>query len=255
MFHGFIPHIMGTRFDMLIIHPDSSLSDKVWTTITGELEYLDKMLNRFDPESEVARLNALSPQEPVPVSTELGHILQLCQYYYEHTLQLFDVTLKDWSQIQFTGQSISFRLPSLSLDFGGFAKGYALKKIDEILEQNGLQDTFVDFGNSSISGRGHHPYGDCWKVSLSNPYANCLLQEFELRNNTLSTSGNTPHYTGHIIHPATGVYNDRQAVSAVMSPDPLDAEILSTVWMIADEQQREKINETFRNIQATLYSL
>lgn len=59
MFHGFIPHIMGTRFDMLIIHSSPDRLNHIWSDITNELEGLDKLLNRFDPASEVARLNAL----------------------------------------------------------------------------------------------------------------------------------------------------------------------------------------------------
>jgi thiamine biosynthesis lipoprotein apbE len=35
----------------------------------------------------------------------------------------------------------------------------------------------------------------------------------------------------------------------------LEAEILSTVWMIADEEQQKQIKEIFKNIQTTLYDL
>lgn len=88
MFHGFIPHIMGTRFDMLIIHSSPDRLNHIWSDITNELEGLDKLLNRFDPASEVARLNALQPQAPILISKELENILQLSQYYYENTLHL-----------------------------------------------------------------------------------------------------------------------------------------------------------------------
>ena len=256
MFHGFIPHIMGTRFDMLIIHSSPDRLNHIWSDITNELEGLDKLLNRFDPASEVARLNALQPQAPILISKELENILQLSQYYYENTLHLFDITLKDFSRIRFhNNQYISFAVSGLSLDFGGFAKGYALKKIKHILEQESLSDAFIDFGNSSISGMGHHPYGDCWKVSFENPYNHQLLNEFNLKNNTLSTSGNTLQYTQHIINPLTGSYNQHRKAATVISGDPLEAEILSTVWMIADEEQQKQIKEKFKNIQATLYDL
>lgn len=110
MFHGFIPHIMGTRFDILIIHPDVTLLHRIWVTITNELEYLDRILNRFDPKSEVSKINSLHSQNSIPISAELGNILQLCQYYYEHTFHLFDITLKDFSEIQFCNRHISFCL-------------------------------------------------------------------------------------------------------------------------------------------------
>ena len=99
------------------------------------------------------------------------------------------------------------------------------------------------------------PYGDCWKVSLQNPYTQQTLDEFCLTDNTLSTSGNTEQYTGHIINPLTGIYNEQKKVTSILSDNPLDAEILSTVWMIADDQQREQINENFKHIKGTIYTL
>lgn len=255
LFHGFIPHVMGTRFDIIIIHPDSDRLNSIWANITNELECLDNMLNRFDPKSEVARLNNLKSQTPVTLSQELADILQLCQYYYEHTLHLFDITLKDFSRIRFNNQCISFTTPELSFDFGGFAKGYALKKIKSILEQENLENAFIDFGNSSIIGMGHHPYGDCWKVTLHNPYNRYPPDEFCLKDNALSTSGNTLQYTGHIINPVTGIYSKQRKATTILSSDPIEAEVLSTVWMIADEEQQKLIAEDFKNIQVTLYDL
>ena len=233
MFHGFIPHIMGTRFDILIIHSDFTLLNRIWAVIINEIEHLDKILNRFDPKSEVSRLNSLKSQSPIPISTELEEILQLCQYYYERTFHLFGPTL----------------------DFGGFAKGYALKKIKELIEQENVNHAFVNFGNSSILGMGHHPYGDSWKVSFLNPYNQSLLNEFNLQNTALSTSGNTLQYTGHIMNPLTGLFNEQRKASSIISTDPLEAEILSTVWMIANKEQQQLLTENFKDIQATLYDL
>lgn len=256
MFHGFIPHIMGTRFDILIIHSDLNKLKRIWTNITDKLEYLDKMLNRFDPQSEVALLNTLQSQSPIHISKELESILYLCQFYYESTIHLFDITLSDFTRIRLHNkQYISFTPPSFSLDFGGFAKGYALKKIKTILEQENLCDAFVDFGNSSILGMGHHPYGDCWKVSLQNPYNQQVLDEFNLKDCALSTSGNTQEYNQHIINPLTGAYDKERKATTTLSNDPLEAEVLSTVWMIADEKQQREIAKNFKNMQATLYNL
>lgn len=256
MFHGFIPYIMGTRFDILLIQPDLNHLDQIWSDITTELERLDKMLNRFDPHSEVTRLNNSLPQTGISISQELALILQLCLFYYEKTLHLFDITLKDFSQIKLNNnQNTFFASSPLSIDFGGFAKGYALRKIEKILFQGNIQHAFINFGNSSIMGIGHHPYGDCWKVSLLNPYNQELLEEFDLLNSTLSTSGNTLQHTKHIINPLTGVYNEQKKIAAILSSDPLDAEILSTVRMIADKEQQEQINKNFTNIQETIYSL
>lgn len=256
MFHGFIPHVMGTRLDILIIHPELPLLNLLWEDITDELKRLDKILNRFDAASEVSKLNNRARQNSVSVSAELEDILRTCQYYYEKTLHFFDITLSDFSQIQIhDNQNISFGSSSVTLDFGGFAKGYALKKIQEILLRRNIENAFVDFGNSSIMGIGHHPYGDCWKVSLQNPYNQQTLDYFRLAGKALSTSGNTEQYSGHIINPLTGSYNKQKKVTSILSDNPLDAEILSTVWMIADDRQREQIKANFKDIKGTIYTL
>lgn len=256
MFHGFIPRIMGTRFDILLIHSDINRLNRLWTTITNELERLDKLLNRFDPHSEVSIVNSHSSRNNMAISKELESILQLCLYYYERTFHLFDITLKDFSGIQFhESERISFISPATTLDFGGFAKGYALKQIRRLLEQENIDHAFINFGNSSILGLGHHPYGDCWKVSLLNPYNQALLKEFDLQDAALSTSGNTLQYTGHIVNPLTERWNEKRQASSVLSIDPLEAEILSTVWMIANEQEQKQISENFNLIEATLYDL
>ena len=256
MFHGFIPRIMGTRFDLLLIHPDSARMNDLWTKIINELERLDKMLNRFDTNSEVSWLNSLHPSAPTLVSEEFMHILQLCRSYYESSLHLFDITLKDFSLVRFhDNQSISFANSELSLDFGGFAKGYALNKIKDFLVHEEIANAFVDFGNSSILGMGHHPYGDCWKVSFQNPYNGVSLHEFNLRDSALSTSGNTLQYSGHILNPLTGTYEAQRKAATILSDNPLEAEVFSTVWMIANETQRLQLSENLKNIQATLYNL
>ena len=256
MFHGFIPHIMGTRFDILLIHSDAERLNGLWYHIINELERLDKILNRFDPHSEVSGINKHALQSYIQISKELEEILQLCQYYYENTFHLFDITLKDFSKIQIHDhQRISFASSTISLDFGGFAKGYALKKIKRFIEQENVNHAFVNFGNSSILGMGHHPYGDSWKVSFLNPYNQSLLNEFNLQNTALSTSGNTLQYTGHIMNPLTGLFNEQRKASSIISTDPLEAEILSTVWMIVNKEQQQLLTENFKDIQATLYDL
>lgn len=256
MLHGFIPHVMGTRFDLLMIHLDRALLDKLWTAIADELARLEKMLNRFDPGSETSWINSSLRQGQTSVSKEMESVLRLCRSYYDRTCHLFDVTLKDFSQMQLHEDGrLSSADTSLTIDFGGFAKGYALRKIRELLHQEGIKDAFVDFGNSSILGLGHHPYGNCWKVSLLNPYSQAALDEYALTNQSLSTSGNTVHYSGHIVNPLTGIHDEQKKVTTIVADDPLDAEVLSTVWMIADDRQRTLIGIQFKNTQGRIYIL
>ena len=55
------------------------------------------------------------------------------------------------------------------LDFGGIAKGYALEKVRNILQEAGVENALLNFGGSSVLGMGHHPLGPCWEVAPEGP--------------------------------------------------------------------------------------
>ena len=67
----------------LLIHSDAERLNGLWCHIINELERLDKILNRFDPHSEVSGINKHALLSYIQISKELEEILQLCQYYYE----------------------------------------------------------------------------------------------------------------------------------------------------------------------------
>jgi thiamine biosynthesis lipoprotein len=258
MFHGFLGDIMGTRFDIVIIGKGKSETGKVWEKTVHELRRLERMLNRFDEESEVSRINLVASEHPVEVSEEMWAILMDCRYYHDATQGLFDITLKDFSKIVFNEnhRSVYFSHKDMHLDFGGYAKGYALDKIKNILLEADITQCFVDFGGSSILALGHHPYGDIWKVSLKNPFAEGeTVDEIALRDESMSTSGNTPLYTKHIIDPFSGEYNDKRKLVNVVSPHPIDAEVLSTALMVADTDKKKSITDQFDKAKVNEYNL
>nr|WP_076931980.1 FAD:protein FMN transferase [Proteiniphilum saccharofermentans] len=249
MFHGSLKNIMGTRFDLLIIDQDRLKCQEAWNYINSELQRLDQLFNRFDSASETSKINREAIHAPVYPDREMWSILRSCQMYYEHTMGLFDITLNDFSKVLLNEKecTVFFLKKDISLDFGGYAKGYALLKIKGIIHKTGVKDCFVDFGNSSIMGIGHHPYGDAWKVSFENPYnQGVVLDEISLKDMALSISGNTPSYTGHIARPGSmKPVNEHKAI-AVMLENPLDAEVLSTVFMIATNEEKKRISESFK---------
>ena len=248
MSHGSLQNIMGTRFDIVIVKKNKAASETVWYKITEELKRLDKMLNRFDPESEITFINLHAYQRPIVPSPELWDILCDCEVYHRKTAGLFDITLKDFSKVVLNKneQLVSFLLPDLSLDLGAYAKGYALQQIHAILKDAEVEQAFVDFGNSSILAIGHHPYGNSWKVSIENPYRSGeVLGEIDLTDTFLSTSGNVPSYSKHIIRPDSGLYNDERKLVCVMAENPVRAEVLSTTLMIATPEEKEEILKQF----------
>lgn len=130
MFHGSLVNIMGTKFDIIIIGKTNNESEEIWIRIEQELRRLNFMMNRFDPASEISKINSQSINNKFKVSDEMWCVLNNCKYYHEQTLGLFDITLKDFNTIQFNkrNKTISFSESNIQLDLGGYAKGYGLKK-------------------------------------------------------------------------------------------------------------------------------
>lgn len=238
IFRGGIPHVMGTRLEMLAVGVDSEVVLPLWDSLYDKAVALDRMLNRFDPESEVSLLNVYDSPLECPMSDSLASMVSLAEQYRERTLGLFDVTWMDGK-----------------LDFGGFAKGYFLRRCRDMLLQAGIGCAFVDFGGSSILGIGHHPYGDSWKVSVVNPYSHLPVKEVSLKDIAMSTSGNTPSYSGHICNPRTGEKCSDRRLVCVVSPDPLEAEVLSTVLMMAGPDEAAALQKEFPDAKWDKYLL
>lgn len=252
MFHGYIPLIMGTKLDLIAIDANKANVSKLWDWLCFEADHLDGILNRFVPESEVSRINKSNVLQNVSLSHDLWEIINEARRYWTLTDGLFDVTQGGMHEIT-TGLEDKVSLKGHELDFGGFAKGFLLKELKSKLVASGIQSAFVDFGDSSIMALGHHPYGDCWKVGVKDPFGGAVLGEIELRDQSMSTSGNTPIYSSHIINPKTGEANNSRAVVTVVSEDPLDAEVLSTVAVIASPEELEVVKKNFPEAKFSIF--
>ena len=235
IFHGYLPRVMGTRLEVLTIGESEEKMAGLWENLSSKALSLDAMLNRFDPASEVSILNHSDNPLELEMSEDLSEMVRLADEYYDRTNGLFDIV---------DGEG--------KLDFGGFAKGYFLKKCEEMLRSKGITCAFVDFGSSSILGIGKHPYGDSWKVGVVDPYTKMQVREVSLNDASMSTSGNAPSYSGHIRDPRTGAPCQGRRLVTVLSDNPLDAEVLSTVLMIAGDEEREVIMTNFPDSTAIL---
>jgi thiamine biosynthesis lipoprotein len=258
MSHGSMGKIMGTRFEVILLDKSEDAASAIWHDIQQELMRLDKLLNRFDPESEIAKMNTQAFLHPVAVHPELFQILTDCRIYHEKTMGLFDISLKDFSKVVLLESdcAVSFLSPEITLDLGAYAKGYALQVIGGKLKKYNVLNAFLSFGDSSILGIGNHPYGNSWKVSVTNPFVHHeVLGEIDLQHTSLSTSGNSPSYSNHIVRPDSGRRNNERKLVCVVAGNPVDAEVLSTALMVATDQERQEILQNFEIESFKIYNI
>jgi thiamine biosynthesis lipoprotein len=255
LFHGSLSHIMGTRLDALLFGADQSFLVTTWNKVVAELERLQQMLNKFNPDSELSILSKNAVRNPAGMSDELWNILLDGKKYHELTSGYFDITLSDFQGIEFDNDmhTVCFRGKLLSLDLGGYAKGYAMLKVRKMLVSLGIMQAFINFGNSSVMALGQHPAGKSWLVGIDNPFTpGQVLGSVELCDNSLSTSGNLPHHNQHIVNPRSGEFYTGKKVVSVVADNDLEAEILSTALLLADDDAAEQIKGNFKNL--TVYT-
>ena len=250
LFHGSALNMMGTRIDVVMMGAEPLLSE-VWAQITNLTERLHRMLNRFDAASEISRINYQAAQHPVELSAELWNILTDVKKYHRQTLGYFDVSLRDFHQVILDNnrRTVSFTQKDISLDLGGYAKGYALEGIRIIFLREGVTQSLVNFGNSSFLAVGAHPHGNYWGIVIENPYQpGQQLKICELCNQSLSVSGNSTLHTRHIMNPRSGIFtNERKMVSAI-SNNAIEDEVITTALMVADKESVLSIKKTFENV-------
>ncbi len=83
---------MATLFEILIANEDPSFAGGTAHAAFGEIDRLEQELSRYVANSDVSRINNLSPHGSLRVSLDTFHCLRLSMQYWEETGGAFDVT-------------------------------------------------------------------------------------------------------------------------------------------------------------------
>lgn len=215
---------MHTRVDILLksgSHPESGLLD-IAEGMRRIITDLEKAGNRFDPSSELSRLNRLSPGEETEISEVLYDMLSLCLDYNVRTKGLFDISVSSpgyepgmLGTIRLAeGRRFSRNRADVVLDLSGFIKGYALDCLRGYLEDRGITDALVNLGNSSIMAMGAVPG--------------------PVKDGCLTTSGNSDISRCHIRNPLTGEYIRGVRTAQVFTRGGAEGEVEATVKFITE---------------------
>jgi thiamine biosynthesis lipoprotein len=147
------------------------------------------MLSRYDPGSELARVNRMAAEQPVMVSRELHEILERCRMHHAASEGWFDPCHggpKPFAEaLQFTQPCrVGLADANAPLDLGGFGKGYALDAARQILDRFAVTDYLLHGGTSSVLAGGERS----WPVNLRSPGDDRVLATIALKNEALSCS-------------------------------------------------------------------
>ena len=119
-------------------------------------------------------------------------------------------TQPSMSDLVVQGDEVTSSNQSVQIDFGGYAKGYALDRAAEILRAEGITDALINVGGNAMALGRHGTRA--WRVALDAPRGAGLLATLELNDGeAVGTSGDYRRYYeidgkrySHIIDPRTG---------------------------------------------------
>jgi thiamine biosynthesis lipoprotein len=108
------------------------------------------------------------------------------------------------------GVKVSSRNPSVQIDLGGYAKGYALDRAAAILKQQGINNALINIGGNVLA-LGKHG-SRAWRIGIQHPRKPGPLATMELRDGeAIGTSGDYQRYFEfngkrycHLIDPRSG---------------------------------------------------
>lgn len=279
---------MNTRFSMVMVGIDDARAEALAEAAECSLRTQERLMSRFDAGGPLADLNSRATENAIEAPEELWEILKSCRDYWKRTGGAFDVTLwplnRIWREYLERGvepeeevlalirqqvgmehihyddyaHSVQFKCKGLSIDLGGFGKGFALERLTGSLRAQGVEQAFLSFGESSITVLGAHPYGPSWPVGITNMFdPSQTVHTFQLQNASLSSSGTAPfnrmggpRVFGQIIDPRNGRPVEGYRTISVTSPNGIEAEVLSTALLVTPEQDRAAVLSQFTAISA-----
>ncbi|MDE0422165.1 MAG: FAD:protein FMN transferase [Gammaproteobacteria bacterium] len=256
---------MGTTYAIQADCPQALPGDR----IDAELARIDGLMSTYDPDSELSRFNRAPTGEPMLVSREVVDVVDAAFGVAERTVGAFDATVAPlvalWGfgaeaaprdpgpeQVAAASRSVGYQRiahrqdpPTLekrapaTLDLSGIAKGYAVDRLADVLDEAGCRAYLIEFGGE-VRAFGNARGGGPWRVGVESPSGAGLVADVELRSGALATSGDYRQYreldgvrVSHIIDPRTGFpVGHRLASATVVADTAMMADAYATALLV-----------------------
>jgi len=260
--------MMGTVIEIVAAGDADTLETAV-SAAFAELARLDKLLSRYDEDSEVSRLSrAVQGGEVAP---ETAEVLALGLAVAQRSHGAFDLTLgrlkalwdfeaqnptiPDQEAIKtaltgigpdaltLQGRQLQKRDPTLMLDLGGIAKGFAVDRAIAVLRQHGVTRAAVNAGGDMylLGQRPQRP----WRIGIQDPrQADRVIATVQLADKAVVTSGDYERFFEqdgvryhHIFDPRTGLpARGCQSVTVIADSVALGDALATALFVLGPER-------------------
>jgi thiamine biosynthesis lipoprotein len=249
--------VMATTAEFTIVHSDAAWAGRAIDAAMRELARVERLMTRFQPESDIGRANAAAAVAPVSISTETHAVIEEALRWASasdgafdpgvgRVVELWDVANRHEppapAQVRrLEGQRfhrhlqpgtengtpvVFFTSPEVHLDLGGIACGHAVDLAIDSLRRWGIRDALVNV-SGDIFALGHAPDGSPWRIGVRSPVdARAVIAEVELTDRAIATSGD---YEQFFMYRGTRYHHLMDPERAAPRPSPVH-----TVTVVAD---------------------
>jgi thiamine biosynthesis lipoprotein len=232
---------MGTWFSATLVGDDVEHLAAVAEAVLDEVERIERLLSRFDPRSEIARINREAGGGAVFVDREILGILLTCRAAWERTDGYFDVTAGRGTSaavaIDAQARTIRFEHPGVAIDLGGIGKGYALDRGAEIVRAHGVESAFLHGGTSSVLAFGSDENCRPWSVTVRDPFgpvasaAELFRIDVDGCGFSCSATRGASQAVSDVVDPHRGSPLEGRSACVVLARDATQAEVFSTALL------------------------
>ena len=259
--------MMGTRVSAELWADDPALAGQALAAVFAEMDEVNRLMNPWDPASELSGLNREAHREPLRVSPALFEVLARAIEYSELSDGAFDVSFASVGQhydyrqgvapskaelrdsvgkIDYTlirldteRQTVAYAVEGVQIDLGGIAKGYAVDRAINALLALGIESAVVSAGGDSriLGNLGDRPR----TIGIRHPRKkDGFIVMIPLEDTAISTSGDYERFfiddqgqrVHHILDPTTGKSSGEVQSASVLADRAIDSDALSTTTFV-----------------------
>jgi thiamine biosynthesis lipoprotein len=249
-----VHYVMGTFLRVVV---DEDAPPAVFDECFARARALDRTFSRFDPKSELVRLNAAAGG---PASAEFRRVLDRALELARATHGSFDPSVgavtalwrapeppaaaaiaaarRTVGRVGADGERVTLGVGTV-LDFDGFAKGVAVDACVDSLRAAGVTRALVSFGESSLYGLGAPRGADAWTLDVRGPDPAVAVGRLKLRDRGAAVSavfgaaGRGAGRRAHVVDPRTGRPLRDDAASVIVASSATDAEAWAKAVLVA----------------------